>query len=717
MVGARSLPAVAVVAGVGAARLGRDRKHRRRRLAARTPCSPRCCSRWWSSRRSPAKPPAAALAGLAALVGFAALAGGLDRLVAAAVARTRRRAADALLRGRARARRSRCAARPIGAVVAAAVAAERRAGASRRGAALAVRLGDPRPTFGDGRLAFPDRPTRTRAAAMFLVGFWPALVLAARRAAPLARARRRRWRRPRRCSPAWLMTQSKGGGIALARLGGRRARGLAGPAAAARARARSRPSLVGSQFAPPDGAVPRRRRRSAHAARDAGLDRALLTAAAAVAGAALRARRPAAASSRTAASRRRRGSRCVVVVARGGRRAGRLLRHGRPPGGWLGDKWGAFKHSPTHETAATHFCSLGSNRYDFWRVALHEFRDHPLAGIGDRGFGPAYLVERRSGETPARAHSFELDALSELGIVGFLLLLGGLGCRWSCSLAAARARGDLAATAGVRDGRVLPGPRLRRLDLDVPRGRPAVLPAARRGRRRGTTPRRCHAAPRPALASPLSRVAVLAFAPPWLSSRLSSHALEGSSSPASDLRWARRLDPLSVEPYLVQAKIAPTPAAALEPLRKAAAQGAALGGRPLRARRSRTPGAAPAPPHGASCALALRLEPGADPRSSEALKRVPTPPVGLRAWPARHWSPAAPGFIGSHLSRAAARRRLGGLRARRPLDRAARQHRAPARARATTTSSSTRCSRPRSSASSCTSATSSSTSRPRSACG
>jgi hypothetical protein len=65
-------------------------------------------------------------------------------------------------------------------------------------------------------------------------------------------------------------------------------------------------------------------------------------------------------------------------------------------------------------------------------------------------------------------------------------------------------------------------------------------------------------------------IALLAFAPPWLSSRFSTHALEGSSSTSSDLRWARRFDPLTVEPYVVQAHIAPTPAAAIPPLVKAA---------------------------------------------------------------------------------------------------------------------------------------------------
>ena len=97
------------------------------------------------------------------------------------------------------------------------------------------------------------------------------------------------------------------------------------------------------------------------------------------------------------------------------------------PRRFAADKWAAFKRLPTNEQAQTHFVSLGSNRYDFWRVALHEFADHPLAGIGARGFGPAYLVEGRSTETPARAHSVELDALSELGVPGLLLLVVGLG--------------------------------------------------------------------------------------------------------------------------------------------------------------------------------------------------------------------------------------------------------------------------------------------------
>jgi predicted Zn-dependent protease len=64
-------------------------------------------------------------------------------------------------------------------------------------------------------------------------------------------------------------------------------------------------------------------------------------------------------------------------------------------------------------------------------------------------------------------------------------------------------------------------------------------------------------------------VAVLAFAPPWLSARLAEQALESSASRASNLRWARRLDPLSVQPYFVEAQTVATPGAAIAPLRKA----------------------------------------------------------------------------------------------------------------------------------------------------
>jgi hypothetical protein len=69
---------------------------------------------------------------------------------------------------------------------------------------------------------------------------------------------------------------------------------------------------------------------------------------------------------------------------------------------------------------------LGSNRYDFYRVALDEFDAHPLAGIGADNFQEPYLEHGRSDETPRYPHSVELRTLSETGILGGLLALVGL---------------------------------------------------------------------------------------------------------------------------------------------------------------------------------------------------------------------------------------------------------------------------------------------------
>ena len=87
------------------------------------------------------------------------------------------------------------------------------------------------------------------------------------------------------------------------------------------------------------------------------------------------------------------------------------------------DQWETFKRSQATESGSSHLVNLGSNRYDFWRVSLAGFEEHPLAGIGGRGFGPRYLQYGDSYETPARAHSLPLDALLETGLVGLILLL------------------------------------------------------------------------------------------------------------------------------------------------------------------------------------------------------------------------------------------------------------------------------------------------------
>jgi hypothetical protein len=70
---------------------------------------------------------------------------------------------------------------------------------------------------------------------------------------------------------------------------------------------------------------------------------------------------------------------------------------------------------------------LGSNRYDFYRVGLDVFADHPVAGVGADNYFEDYLVRGRSPETPRYPHNLALRTLSETGLIGTALLLGALG--------------------------------------------------------------------------------------------------------------------------------------------------------------------------------------------------------------------------------------------------------------------------------------------------
>ncbi|HEY2182155.1 MAG TPA: O-antigen ligase family protein [Solirubrobacteraceae bacterium] len=88
---------------------------------------------------------------------------------------------------------------------------------------------------------------------------------------------------------------------------------------------------------------------------------------------------------------------------------------------------------------------LGSNRYDFYRVALNEFVAHPLVGIGADNFQQQYLVHGRSSETPRYPHSVELRTLTDTGTLGALIALGGLAAALFAGARASRrrSRGEL----------------------------------------------------------------------------------------------------------------------------------------------------------------------------------------------------------------------------------------------------------------------------------
>ncbi|PWU23292.1 MAG: hypothetical protein C5B48_08845 [Candidatus Rokuibacteriota bacterium] len=425
----------------------------------------------------------------------------------------------------------------------------------------------PQDLYWQGRMAFPVSYPNALAA-LLLVGFWPAVGLAAEvRLSPVVRALVLGGAAGMLAD--LLLAQSKGGAVGLAASGiaffafcPARLRALV-PAAIVAA-------VVGSQAVPLTDPY---RVSAAHLS--AAIQHGGAVAALTAAGAALLGLVYALVDRRVTVSARVRRvaavAVAVVLVAAALASIGAFFGTVNRPESFVTRQWRSFKHLPGKREGSTHFFSLGSNRYDFWRVALHEFERHPVAGIGARGFGAAYLVQGRSSETPERAHSVELDELSETGIIGFLLLVAAGACAlaagWPWARRSVPGAGVLAAGvyfavhSGVDWVWTIP-------EVGIPAFALLGIGASWSDHER-LLPGRV-AAPAGALALAL---ALLVFTPPWLSSRLVDRAYgKGSAAGvAGDLRWARRLDPLATDPLVAQAELA-RPPGDIPPLERAVAK-------------------------------------------------------------------------------------------------------------------------------------------------
>jgi tetratricopeptide (TPR) repeat protein len=285
-------------------------------------------------------------------------------------------------------------------------------------------------------------------------------------------------------------------------------------------------------------------------------------------------------------------------------------------GGWVaaGDPiarvehgWQSFKGGyATNNTHGNRLVSgLGSNRYDFYRVALDEFVANPLVGIGADNFAEQYLRHGRSEETPHYPHSVELRTLAQTGLIGTLLAVVGLAAALLAALRAMRARADplgaavaAAALAGfgywVVHGSVdwfwefagLGAPAFALLGIAcalTPRAgaaRPALIARTEReggGLEQGEDERQCGQGERRLQRGPLGAggaavkalaaalvlavaFAVLALAAPWLSQlEVQSAARVWPAAPAkayARLNDAAQLNPLSDEAYVVAGSIA-----------------------------------------------------------------------------------------------------------------------------------------------------------------
>lgn len=237
------------------------------------------------------------------------------------------------------------------------------------------------------------------------------------------------------------------------------------------------------------------------------------------------------------------------------------------------DAWTSFKKveepGSAREVGSTNFGSgLAGNRYDLWRVALGEFRDHPVVGIGADNFAVDYLRERRTFEEVLHPHSLELRALAQTGIVGALLLAGAFAAAAAAAAAAVRRGGVGAVASGTGltmfaywlvHGSVdwfweLPG-------IGVPAFAALGL-AASLGRRteRPEPPRVAHPAFATIAVAALLLVAVASLAPSWLAAKETEAAgmrwRADSEEAFARLDRARRLNPLSEKPDLSAAVIA-----------------------------------------------------------------------------------------------------------------------------------------------------------------
>jgi len=430
---------------------------------------------------------------------------------------------------------------------------------------------DPALDFIDGRLTEPTG-YQNATAVVFALAAWPALFLAARLEVPWAL-------RPALLAAAGVLLevavlpQSRGAALAVAA-------GLAAYLVAVPNRARALPPLllVGCALLAAGPtlidtlAAMRESGEAASRAIDASLRAVLISAGALIlAGAALaRADRALTPGERAASAARRAvdvGLAALAVVAV----VGALVAIGNPVS-WAEERWDDFRAGYEEEeiTAANRFTSgLGSNRYDFWRVAFEEFGDHPIAGLGAGGFETAYLRERESLDEPRYAHNLELEVLAETGLVGALalgsalvaLVAGAVAARLraadelgrgvaACALAAFVTWGVAASVDWFWQVPAVTAPVLAWLAVAtrLRPGEPGGPAAAGRA-----TARVCAAVA-------LGALAVVALTPPWLAARKVDEATRTWRADLPRalalLDGARGLNPLSGEPDAVAGAIA-----------------------------------------------------------------------------------------------------------------------------------------------------------------
>jgi len=113
--------------------------------------------------------------------------------------------------------------------------------------------------------------------------------------------------------------------------------------------------------------------------------------------------------------------------------------------GWVSGQWNDFMEPavPLAERGQARLLSARGSRSDAYRVALEGWRAAPFAGEGAGSFEPRWLRSRKAQEKLRDAHSLILGTMTELGLVGLLLLLGFLGSVGAAAVRCRSGRGAL----------------------------------------------------------------------------------------------------------------------------------------------------------------------------------------------------------------------------------------------------------------------------------
>jgi len=146
------------------------------------------------------------------------------------------------------------------------------------------------------------------------------------------------------------------------------------------------------------------------------------------------------------------GGLAVFVLVAG---VGMLVAVGNPVT-FVQDKYDEFSQLDTAAPADTRLGSTGGQRYDIWRIAVHEFEDRPINGVGAGSYRFGYYRERSTDRNLSTPHSLPMALIAETGAVGtllFVVFLGAIGAtfvlRWRATPPASRRWACAAAAAGA----------------------------------------------------------------------------------------------------------------------------------------------------------------------------------------------------------------------------------------------------------------------------